>query len=126
MQRYLQEYKGVLLSSGIIISGNLIANRTKQKHIGNLIQGFGIGLAIGTLGHVLDDQYHSAIPHHDLLALIGLPVVFILDKTGIVKNEALIDNAYGISIGVLTQHLTTEGCSFCNTTYCKINGATLC
>lgn len=118
-----QESEGLLISAGIIILGNII--KPNNKDIGNGLQGLGIGTGIGTLSHIIDEKYPSDIPHHDLLAVIGIGTTFILDKTNIIKNKDLTINLYGINIGLLGQHLLTEGCSWCGHAYCK-NGETVC
>lgn len=117
------ESEGLLISAGIIILGNII--KGKNKDIGNGLQGLGIGTGIGTLAHIIDEKYPSDIPHHDLLAIIGIGTTFILDKTNIIKNKDLTINLYGISIGLLGQHLLTEGCSWCGNSYCE-PGKNLC
>jgi hypothetical protein len=117
------ESEGILISAGIIVLGNII--KPKNRDIGNGIQGLGIGTGIGILFHIIDKNYPSDIPHHDKLAAIGLPIIFILDKTNIIKNKDLTMNLYGIDLGLLGQHLLTEGCSLCNNHYCN-NGEKLC
>ena len=118
------EDKGLLISLGIVIAGNII--KPRNRDIGNMVQGFGLGTGIGTIAHILDskDPDHL-IPHHDLLAIISLPTTFILYKTGVIKNKDMANNLYGIGLGFLTQHLVTEGCSICGTYYCH-DGEKLC
>lgn|SRR3990167_8946160 len=118
------EDEGLLISFGIILAGNII--KSKNRDIGNMVQGFGLGTGIGTIAHILD--YRSPdhlIPHHDLIAIIGIPGTFILDKTNVIKNKDIANNLYGIGLGMLSQHLYTEGCSWCGNYYCH-NGEKLC
>ena len=118
------EDKGLLISLGIVIAGNMI--KSKNRDVGNMVQGFGIGTGIGTVAHILDyESPDHLIPHHDIIGLVSLPITFILDKTNIIKNKDVTNNLYGIGLGILTQHLRTEGCSFCGTLYCK-DGDMLC
>lgn len=117
------EDQGLLISIGTIILGNIV--KPKNRDVGNFIQGIGIGIGIGTITHHIDKQYPSTIPHHDIIALASIPAVFILDKTNVIQNKDIANNLYGIGLGVLAQHLTTEGCSFCGNHYCK-NGELLC
>lgn len=118
------EDQGLLISLGIVIAGNVL--KARHREIGNFIQGIGIGAGIGTIAHTYDAKYPDPlIPHHDIMALISIPTVFIMDKTNFIKNKDITNNLYGIGLGMLSQHLLTEGCSFCNTIYCK-NGALLC
>jgi hypothetical protein len=119
----VQEGKGILISIGIIAIADLI--KSDNEDIGNYIQGFGLGIGGGTLCHIMDKKYPTPTPHHDLVALISLPTVFILDKTDTITNKTLINNLYGASLGFLVQHQLTEGCSWCNTYYCK-SGEQLC
>ena len=118
------EDKGLLISLGIVIAGNII--KTRNRDVGNMVQGFGLGTGVGTIAHILDSKDPDPlIPHHDLLAIVSLPTTFILYKTGVIKNKDIANNLYGIGLGFLTQHLYTEGCSFCSNHYCK-NGDHLC
>lgn len=117
------EDEGLLISLAIIIAGNVI--KTKNRDVGNFIQGIGLGSGAGTVLHVMDQRYHSSLPHHDITALISIPVTFILDKTNTIKNKDFVNNLYGIGLGMLSQHLATEGCSWCGTYYCK-EGEDLC
>lgn len=122
-----KEGKGIVISIGIITLGYFI--KSDHKIVGNLIQGIGIGNGLGTLAHYFDKKYPNTftkkLPHHDLTALISLPIIFTLDKTKVLKNKDFTNNLYGIGIGVLSQHLITEGCSFCKAYYCE-NGDKLC
>ena len=114
------EDEGILISLGIIILGNLI--KPKNRDIGNFVQGTGIGTGLGTIAHILDARSPDhLIPHHDIVALASIPTIFILDKTNTIKNKDIVNNLYGMGLGALTQHLLTEGCSFCGTLYCKNN-----
>ena len=117
------ELKGLLISIGLIAAGNIIVS--KNKDIGNMIGGFGIGIGIGTFAHCLDQDYPSPTPHHDATALASLPLIFIADKTNVIKNKDTANKLYGLGLGVLSQHLLTEGCSICGNHYCR-NGETLC
>lgn len=118
------EEKGLVISLGIIIAGNIV--KTKNRDVGNFLQGVGIGTGLGTIAHILDSRSPDPlIPHHDIMALASIPITFILDKTNTIKNKDIVNNLYGIGIGTLSQHLLTEGCSFCGTLYCK-NGDHLC
>lgn len=117
------EQKGLLISLGIIALGNII--KPKKRDVGNMIQGIGIGTGGGTIAHIIDKEYPNDIPHHDVIALAGIPTVFVFDKTNVIKNKDISDNLYGITLGLLIQHLITEGCSWCNTYYCH-NGENLC
>lgn len=115
--------EGLLISLGVAILGNII--KPKQRDVGNFIQGLGVGGGIGTIAHKVDEQYPNDIPHHDVLALVSLPIIFVLDKTDVIIDKDISNNLYGIGIGVLTEHLIAEGCSICAATYCK-NGDRLC
>lgn len=117
------EQEGLLLSLGVIIIGNLI--KPKNGDVGSFIQGIGIGAGLGTIAHQIDQEYRSPTPHHDVVALVSLPVTFILDKTNVIQNKDVTSNLYGIGIGMLSEHLIAEGCSICAATYCK-NGDQLC
>lgn len=117
------EEDGLIISLGIVILGNVI--KSKNRDVGNMIQGFGIGTGIGTVAHCIDQKYPGPGPHHDMIALASIPIIFIADKTNIISNKDLANNLYGIGIGVLTQHLVAEGCSFCSNHYCK-DGVSLC
>lgn len=115
------EKKGIFISLGIVLLGNVI--KSDNGYIGNLIQGFGLGTAAGTISHVIDKQIHTSVviktPHHDVTGLALVPVTFVLDKNEIIKNKDITSNLYGFGLGLVTQHLVTEGCSFCNSYYCK-------
>jgi hypothetical protein len=115
--------EGILISLGTIFLGNLIKN--KQKDVGNFLQGIGIGALIGTIAHKIDEKHPSDIPHHDAIALASMPIIFIIDKTNIMKDKDIVNNLYGMSIGVLSEHLIGEGCSICKSKYCS-NGDKLC
>lgn len=117
------EQGGLFISLGVIVLGNLI--KINNKDVGNMVQGIGIGTGTGTIAHQIDQEYKNNIPHHDVIALASLPVIFILDKTNIIKNKDISNNLYGIGIGFLAEHLIAEGCSICAATYCK-NGDKLC
>lgn len=118
------EDEGLLISVGMVVLGNVI--KPKNKDVGNFIQGFGLGIGVGTMAHILDSKSPDPIiPHHDLMALVSIPVTFIMDKTDFIKNKDLVNNLYGMGLGMLSQHLYTEGCSFCANHYCK-NGDLLC
>ena len=118
------EDEGLLISLGIIVIGNII--KPKNRDIGNFVQGFGLGTGIGTMAHILDSRSPDhLIPHHDVVGLVAIPAIFILDKTNVIKNKDIANNLYGIGLGMLSQHLITESCSFCGTSYCD-NGALLC
>ena len=123
----MHENRGLIVSVGITGLGYYI--KSDHKIVGNLIQGIGIGFGIGTLAHMFDKKFPNKLteklPHHDLSALISLPIIFTMDKTKVIKNKELTNNLYGIGIGVLSQHLITEGCSFCKSLYCE-NGDKLC
>jgi len=116
--------QGLLISLGVVILGNVV--KPKQRDVGNMIQGLGIGSAIGTIAHKVDERYPSDLVHHDVLALISLPVTFILDKTDIIVDKDIANNLYGIGIGLLSEHLICEGCSLCDKTYYCKNGSKLC
>lgn len=113
----------LVASLGIFILGNLL--KPKNRDVGNMVQGMGIGVAIGTIGHLSPLGHIEYLPHHDLIALAGIPIIFILDKTNTIQNKDLANNLYGIGIGALAQHLTMEGCSLCGVTFCK-RGERLC
>ena len=117
------EQEGLIISLGVVVLGNLI--KSKNRDVGNMVQGLGIGAGAGTVAHQIDQEYKNNIPHHDAIALASIPTVFVLDKTNVIKNKDLVNNLYGIGLGVLSQHLLTEGCSFCNTYYCH-DGKQLC
>lgn len=117
------EGKFMLISLGLILTGGIIKN--ENRSIGNSIQGAGIGIVTGTLGHLSPLGNNEKIPHHDLVAITSLPVIYAIDKLNIIGNKDVLDYAYGMSFGTLTQHLLTEGCSFCGTSYCK-NGEDIC
>lgn len=118
------EHEGLLISLGIIVAGNMI--KPKNRDIGNFVQGFGFGTGLGTIAHILDSRSPDPIiPHHDIIALVSIPTTFILDKTNIIKNKDIANNLYGIGLGMLSQHLYTEGCSWCGNYYCH-NGEKLC
>jgi len=118
------EDEGLLISFGIIVAGNMI--KPKNIDVGNLVQGFGLGTGLGTIAHILDARSpDTLIPHHDIIGLVSIPVAFILDKTNVIANKNIVNNLYGIGLGMLSQHLYTEGCSVCSNYYCK-NGAHLC
>lgn len=118
------EDKGLLISLGIIVIGNMI--KPKNRDIGNFVQGFGLGTGIGTIAHIFDAKSPDPLlPHHDVVGLVAIPVTFILDKTNIIKNKDIANNLYGMGLGVLSQHLITEGCSLCSNHYCR-NGDILC
>lgn len=117
------EEKGILVSLSIVWLGNII--KPQQRDVGNMVQGLGLGGLIGTVLHQIDQEFPSHTPHHDITSLISLPLIFMLDKANIIKNEDVTNNLYGIGIGVLSEHLLAEGCSFCGTIYCK-NGKKLC
>lgn len=123
----VNEKSGIVISTLIIIIGNLV--KSDNIKIGDFIQGIGIGSGLGTIFHYIDKKYPNKIPiktpHHDLTALVSMPIIFTLDKTNTIKNKTITNNLYGISIGMLTQHLLTEGCSFCRTYYCE-NDSNLC
>lgn len=121
--RVSPEQEGLLISLGVIVLGNLI--KPSNRDAGNLIQGMGIGSGAGTIAHKIDQEFPNPIPHHDVLALVSLPLIFILDKADIIKDKDISSNLYGIGIGVLAEHLVGEGCSICSATYCK-NGEKLC
>lgn len=124
MEYEISPEEGVLLISlGVIIVGNMVKN--KNRDVGNFVQGVGLGTGGGTVAHIIDKEYPNDIPHHDAIALVSIPTVFILDKTNVIKNKDISNNLYGIGLGVLLQHLLTEGCSFCNTYYCH-DGGKLC
>lgn len=113
----------LVTSLGIFILGNLI--KPKNREVGNMVQGIGIGVAIGTIGHLSPLGHIEWLPHHDLIALASIPTTFVLDKTNTIQNKDLVNNLYGIGIGAIAQHLITEGCSFCGNAYCK-RGERLC
>ena len=114
------EDKGLLISLGIVLVGNII--KPRNRDIGNMVQGFGLGTGTGIVAHILDSRSPDLLlPHHDIIALVSIPITFILDKTNTIKNKDIVNNLYGIGLGVLSQHLLTEGCSFCGTSYCKNN-----
>lgn len=118
------EIDGLFISFGIIVLGNII--KPKNKDVGNFVQGIGIGGGIGTAAHMIDEAHPDPlIPHHDKIALVSLPTIFVLDKTNFIQNKDLANNLYGISLGILAQHLLTEGCSWCGNYYCH-NGEKLC
>ena len=118
------EDKGLLISLGIVIAGNII--KPRNRDIGNMVQGLGIGAGLGILVHILDSKSPDhLIPHHDIIALVSLPTTFILYKTNVIKNKDIANNLYGMGLGMLSQHLLTEGCSFCSNHYCR-NGNLLC
>ena len=118
------EDKILLISLGIVIVGNVI--KPKNRDIGNMVQGFGLGTGIGTITHILDYKSPDPlIPHHDIIGLLIMPTTFILYKTNIIRNKDLANNLYGVGLGMLSQHLYTEGCSFCSNHYCR-NGENLC
>jgi len=117
--------QGLLISLGVVVLGNVI--KPKQRNVGNLIQGIGLGAGIGTIAHKIDERYPSDIAHHDLIALASLPITFILDKTNTIIDKDVTDNMYGIGIGLLSEHLICEGSSLTpeNPYYCN-NGSKLC
>jgi hypothetical protein len=118
------EDEGLLISLGIIVLGNII--KPKNRDIGNFVQGFGLGTGIGTIAHIFDSKSPDPLlPHHDKVGLVAIPVTFILDKTNVIKNKDIANNLYGIGLGILSQHLYTEGCSWCGNYYCH-NGEKLC
>lgn len=117
------EQEGLLISVGIVVLGNLV--KPKNRDVGNFIQGVGIGTGSGTIAHQIDQEYKNNIPHHDVIALVGMGTIFILDKTNVIQNKDIANNLYGICLGTLTEHLVAEGCSICAATYCK-NGDKLC
>ncbi len=119
----MNEDKGIAVSIGLVLLGNILKFTSKDKSIGNFVQGVGIGSAVGTLSHKIIPHFES--PHHDFTALASMPVIFYLYKSKIISDKTTIANLYGSSVGMLAQHLMTEGCSFCNTTYCQ-PGETLC
>lgn len=115
--------KGLLVSLGIIIFGNIA--KPKCRDVGSFIQGIGLGIGAGTVMHHIDERHPSRLPHHDITALISLPIVFVADKANIIANKDIANNLYGIGLGVLSEHLLAEGCSFCGTSYCR-RGESLC
>jgi len=117
------EDKSFLISLALIVIGDKI--KDKNRSIGNTIQGIGIGITTGTLGHLSPLGYNEKIPHHDVIGLISLPIIYTIDKSNVIGNRDLIDYAYGMSFGTMIQHLLTEGCSFCGTSYCE-DGKNLC
>lgn len=118
------EEKGLLISLGVIIFGNII--KPKCRDVGSFIQGIGIGVGVGTIAHQIDQEYPSSTPHHDAIALVSLPMIFILDKTNTIKNKDISNNLYGIGLGMLSEHLIAEGCSICDRAYYCLNGDSLC
>lgn len=117
------EVKGILISLGIVIAGNFL--KLTNNDVGNLVQGIGLGSGLGTVFHVFDEMHPSPIPHHDVLGLVSLPIIYVADKSGFIQNKGITNNLYGGAIGLTMQHLLTEGCSFCGTGYCQ-PGQTLC
>lgn len=117
------EVKGILISLGIVIAGNFL--KLVNNDVGNLVQGIGLGSGFGTVAHVFDEIHPSPIPHHDVLGLVSLPIIYIADKSNFIQNKGITNNLYGGAIGLTMQHLLTEGCSFCGTVYCN-NNENLC
>lgn len=113
----------LVTSLGIFILGNII--KPKNRDVGNFVQGISFGVAIGTIGHLSPFGDDDLLPHHDLIALASIPIIFTLDKTNVIQNKDVTNTLYGIGLGALTQHLATEGCSFCGTDYCH-EGEKLC
>lgn len=116
------EVGGFLVSLLIVVAGNLV--KPVSKDAGNLIQGFGIGTGVGTVAHYVDQTWMTSAPHHDLIGVLGLPVIYVADKTKLIEKD-LANNLYGGALGLITQHLLTEGCSFCGNAYCP-PGENLC
>ena len=117
------EFKGLLISFGIIVAGNFL--KLANNDVGNLVQGIGIGSGLGTVTHIIEQKHPSPIPHHDFLGLASLPIIYLMDKSNFIENKAITNNLYGGAIGLSMQHLLTEGCSFCRTVYCP-PGTNLC
>lgn len=117
------EVNGILISLGIVIAGNFL--KLINNDVGNLVQGMGFGSGLGTVAHVIDQKYPSPLPHHDVIGLVSLPVIYVADKSNFIQNKVITNNLYGGAIGLTMQHLLTEGCSFCGTGYCP-PGKNLC
>lgn len=117
------EVKGILISFGIIIAGNFL--KLANNDVGNLVQGIGFGSGVGTVAHVIEEKHPSHGPHHDAIGLVSLPFIYLADKSNFIENKAITNNLYGGAIGLTMQHLLTEGCSFCGTSYCP-PGTNLC
>jgi hypothetical protein len=58
-----------VISLGVVMLGDII--KSKQRYVGNMIHGLGIGAGIGTVAHKIDEQYPNDLPHHDLIALVS-------------------------------------------------------
>lgn len=125
----VNEFEGFLISAGIFIAGEYIRQK-KDEDIGNLVEGFGLGTGLGTLAHTVDKAVkgtplHIDSTHHDLIGLSIIPITVILQAKNMFVDTYLAEKLYGIGLGMLSQHLLTEGCSFCGTHYCE-NGDKLC
>jgi hypothetical protein len=96
-----------------------------NNDVGNLVQGIGLGSGLGTVAHVIDQAHPSVTPHHDVIGLVSLPVIYVADKSNLIENKTVTNNLYGGAIGLMMQHLLTEGCSFCGNAYCP-QGTNLC